>query len=282
MASAARRAAVARPPFRSLVWWGGLMVLAVGLVLALEGVWAAVAPALLSGAVLMWFAGAWVLPWSRDGYLRRLMRLWNAWATHAQWAYSQFSQRQAKFGDRLAALAPPRDLSVEHERLVSLAGETDRLRRDSAIPFAERVHQVTLTRQAARQVKDEAVRRAVTGTSRRYADALDRLSEERRRDYAAAAARSERATEQAAERLARIRPPRAAKTDHDALVAAFGALLAAAREFHAAAQAADPDRASLAAAGWESAMADVREARGRIIERLELDERWPSHARLLE
>lgn len=278
MASALRRAAVARQPLRSFVWYGGLVVLAVGLLLALERVWAAMAAALVAGVVLMWFAGAWVLPWSRDAYVRRLVRLWSAWATHAEWAYNQFSRRQAKFSDRLSALSPPPEYAAEHERLVSLAAEADRLRSDSTIPFAKRVRQVTLTQQAARQAKDEAVHHVATDAGRHYAAALNRLFEERGSEYATAAARSERATAQAVQKLARIRPPAAVKSEHEALGAAFGTLHTAVREFHDAAQAADPERAAVAAAGWESAMANAREARDRIIDRLQHSERWPSPA----
>jgi hypothetical protein len=232
------------------------------------------APMLVVGGIVMWLTGTWVVPWSRDGYVRRLMHLWSAWATHAQWAYDQFSQRQGKFDARLAALSPPQCIA-DHERLVSLVTEIDRLRTQTAIPFPERARQVTLTLQTARQTKDELVLRAATGDERRYAAALDRLFEEPRSEYATAAARSERATEQAMQKLARIRPPAPAAAEHEALVAAFGAQLTAARESHAAAQAADPERAAAVAAQWDAAMAALRDARTRITDRLGHGDRWP-------
>jgi hypothetical protein len=192
--TAVRRAAVARRRLRSVIWVGGLLALAVGLLLALEEAWIGVAAAVLAGAVLMWFAGAWVLPRTRDGYVRRLMRVWNAWANHGHWVHGQVSRRQGKFADCIAALSPPPECAAEHERLVSLAAEVDRLRSDGSIPFPERVRQVALRQQAARQAKDEAVRRAAGGP---YAVALDRLFEERRSEYVRTAAISERAISEA-------------------------------------------------------------------------------------
>jgi hypothetical protein len=59
-------------------------------------------------------------------------------------------------------------------------------------------------------------------------------------------------------------------------VSSFGTLLTALQEFHAATQAAEPERAAVAAAGWETALADARAARDRITDGLQYGARWPS------
>jgi hypothetical protein len=273
--NALRLAVVTRRPLRLWTSCGGLVVFALGLRFSLDRAWTVAAPGFVVGGVLLWVAGAWVFPWTRDAYFRRVIRVWRDWAAHTQGAYNQFSQRQTKFGARLAALSPPSESIAAHERLVSLVAESDRLRTQSAIPFPERVRQVATTQQTARQAKDALVRDTRAGEPR-YAAALGRLFEDRSSEYATAALRSEHAAEQAIQKLRRMRPPAAAAAEHETLVAAFGAQLEAARKFHAASRAADPERVAGAAGEWEAAVAALRAAAARVADLLDYTVRWPA------
>lgn len=91
-ANSLRRALVARRQARLTLGGASLVLLAFELLLAVEGAWAAAVPVFVVGAVVMWFVGAWVAPWSRDAYVRRVMRLWQDWATDTQLAYDRLTR----------------------------------------------------------------------------------------------------------------------------------------------------------------------------------------------
>lgn len=181
-ANGLRRAVVARRRLRAQGWWVSLLVVAVGVVLAVDETWALAVPVLLIGVASMWLVGAWVVPGTEDAYVRQVGRVWSAWAADTQLAHGRFANRQAKFPDRLAELPPPPELLAEHERLVSFAREHDRLRIQPRTPTFAR--EVTAAHKAVREAKEKLARYAATDEQRAYVVALDRLFSERGDDYA--------------------------------------------------------------------------------------------------
>jgi hypothetical protein len=93
-----------------VTWWAGMAAAGGGLSLALAGVWSAAAGCVAGSAVLLWLSGAWVLPWSRDGYVRRVGKAWTNWAIEAQWAYDVVSRHTS----RLDRLSPPPEFEEAH------------------------------------------------------------------------------------------------------------------------------------------------------------------------
>ena len=273
-ANALRRTIVGRERLRAYTWWVGLGLLVAAGFLALEAVWAAAVPILVVAAGFLWLAGAWVRPRSRDAYVRRLLRLRDTWAVETKLAYGQFDARQSKFTSRLIALSPPPDYQREHDRLVSLATERDRLRgvRSTSPNWGRDVVQAI---QGIRDVHDQISRRAISGEQRAYVEAVDRLLAARRRDYATAAREVERATVEAAGKLACIKPPDLARGEHEELRCAFAAQVDVTRRFHEANESADPDAVAKATADWYASLANIREIFGRLGEQLGFHQRWP-------
>jgi hypothetical protein len=273
-ANGLRRALVARRQVHAALWTVGLGLFALGLLFAIEGVWAVAALAAVLSAVVTWFVGAWVVPRSRDAYLRRLIRLLQAWTTDTQWSYDRFRQKQSRFRQQLEGVSPPPEYLSEHTRLVELAEEHDRLRAErTASPSHARA--VTATQVAARQVREKLARHAASDEQRGYVAELDDLLGRRQDEYATAAARSERATTDAVRKLARIRPPESGAAEHDALSNAFRAHLDVARAFHESTQAAEPERVAAAISAWDASVAKLRAAVQQVMDRLDFYERWP-------
>src|SRR4051794_34101755 len=62
----------------------GVVVLALALLLVVNGRWMAGGVTFLVSAGICWLSGLWATPWSSDGYVRRVTRAIEAWATVAQ------------------------------------------------------------------------------------------------------------------------------------------------------------------------------------------------------
>jgi xanthosine utilization system XapX-like protein len=124
-----RWALVGRRQIRTVVWLASLAGMAVGLLFALERVWVAAFPCVGVAAGAMWLVGAWVLPWTRDAHFRRVVRIWGTWVSETQWANAEAARNRRRFLRRLGAPDPPDELRAQHEHLVSLVEEHDRLGR---------------------------------------------------------------------------------------------------------------------------------------------------------
>lgn len=273
-AASVRRRLVARPEVRRLLWLTGLVLVAVGLALALAGTWPLAILAVVAGLGVVWLAGGWVAPRSSDAYVRRLMHLWRQWALDTQWSYDQFTIWQARFGSRLQALSPPPEYISDHERLVTLAEEQNRVRaKRSTAP--EDARAMTDLQARAWELKGKLARHATTDEQRAYVDGLERLFADRRAEYARAAARSEQATDDALRSLSRVRGPAVADVPHQELRAAFEAHLAAARAFHEASQAAEANRVAEAAEGWTVSVGRLRDAMRHLADSVRYYDRWP-------
>lgn len=201
-----RRALVGRRNARLGVWWASLIGMAIGLLFALEGVWAAAVPFAAVALGGMWLVGAWVLPWTRDAYLRRVSRIWRDWASQTQWCNVQSARTRARFVQGVRALQPPGDLRTQHERLVSLLDERDRVARQSPRTPAL-MSEMTAAQRSAREVKEKLTAESTLDSHRPYAVALNRLFATAQEHYAEMATRSEAATERALRAVERATPP---------------------------------------------------------------------------
>lgn len=269
-----RRAIVGRRQWRQQLWILGLALVAVGLVLVVDGLWVAGLPLLVVAAAALWLCGAWVIAGTRDAYVRRLMRLWRSCATETRAAYDGFRAWEHSFSSRLRALTPPDGRAVEHERLVVLAEEEHRVRGEGS-PSTEDARAVAETHRAARAIAAELGASTTSGDDRRYVTSLQKLFDERDDKYASAAASVEHATASVIQKLTAIKAPGSVTAEHDRLATAFRAQLKAQRELHAAVLAADPDRVTEAAAAWESSVGDLRDAFSRVTNELDFYDRWP-------
>ena len=269
-----RRALVDRRQIRTVVWLASLAGMAVGLLFALEGVWVAAVPCVGVAGGAMWLVGVWVLPWTRDAHLRRVLRIWRTWAAETQWANAEATRNRGKFVNRLVAIDPPDELRAQHEHLVSLAEEHDRLGRQwprTPAPLSEGA----AVQRAEREEKEKLIAEASLDAHRSYAVELDRLLTTAREEFAHAAARYEDATERALRRLAQMTPPSSAHAEHALLTAGFEEHLGAARRFHAALRMVDPKNVAATAADWEKSLTSLRVLVASLGEQLEHDQRWP-------
>jgi hypothetical protein len=233
-----RRAIVGRRQWRQQLWILGLALVAVGLVLVVDGLWVAGVPLLVVAAAALWLCGAWVIAGTRDAYVRRLMRLWRSCATETRAAYDGFRAWEHSFSSRIRALTPPDGRAAEHERLVVLAEEEHRVRGEGR-PSTEDARAVAETHRAARAIAAE-LGVSASGDDRSYVTSLQKLFDERDDKYASAAASVEHATASVIQKLTAIKAPGSATAEHDRLAAAFRGHLKAQRELHAAVLAADP------------------------------------------
>jgi hypothetical protein len=268
-AHALRREVVARRRWLQTAWWVGIAAAGVGVYLALEGVGLAASVCFVLSATLLWLSGTWVLPRSRDSYLANLSDVWTDWASQVQQAAAVSSRRRAEGVGRLQVLPCPPEFGDEHQRLMTLLGETGSVNSDSSVPFAERASRATGTLHALAEVKDRLAARASTDAQRHYAAALESLLDERLAHYATATRNAEDATEEAVRILSRMRVPAESTTAHAAVIEAFTAYLASAREFHEACQSLQASRAATAAAQLESTQARLLTVVTRIDARLD-------------
>lgn len=269
-----RRALVGRRKARLGVWWASLIGMAIGLLFALEGVWVAAIPSVAVAVGATWLVGAWVLPWTRDAYLRRVMRIWRHWASQTQWCNVQSVRTRAKFVRGVRALQPPVELRGQHERLVSLLEERDRLARQSPRTPAL-MSEMTVAQRSAREVKEKLIAESTLGSHRPYAVALNRLFATAQEDYVEMAAKSEAATESALRAVERITPPSTVGTEHALLTAGLREHLDVARRFHAATRAADPKGVEAAAMEWEGSNNRLWDLLSSVGDHLEYRQRWP-------
>jgi hypothetical protein len=247
--------------------------MAVGLLIGLDGRWIAAVPLIGLAAGAMWLVGAWVLPWTRDAHIRRVLRTWGTWASEAQWTRAELERQRAKFIERLRALEPPADRVGQHEQLVSLTEEQDRLWRQWPRTPAL-LSEMTAVQRAMRGVGTKLIADAGLESQASYAVALDRLFASAREAYAKMAARSEAATERALRGLEQITPPLTGQAEHALLTAGFQKHLDTARRFHAACRASDPKSVEAAAVDWERSVRDLRGLVARLGDELEHDRRW--------
>ena len=248
--------------------------MAIGLLFALEGLWVAAVPFIAVAVGGMWLVGAWVLPGTRDAYLRRVMRIWRNWASQTQWCNVQSVRTRARFVRSVRALEPPVELSGQHERLVSLLEERDRLAGQSPRTPA-RMSEMTVAQRSAREVKEKLMAESSLGSHRPYAVALDRLFATAQEDYVEMAARSEAATESALRAVERMTPPSRVGAEHALLMAGLREHLDVARRFHAATRAADPKAVEAAAIEWEGSDSRLRDLVSSVGDQLEYRQRWP-------
>lgn len=269
-----RRAVVRRNDVRQAVYVVSLLLVAATALLALDGVWAGAIPVLLVALGCAWLSGAWVRPHSGDAYVRRLYRIWGEWAAGTRVSYGRFERKQSRFPERVRALSPPPERLADHERLVSLVEEHERLR-SGRIASASHAFELTTAQRAARQAKDE-LQAACNATAAPYASDLDKLFGARKSQSADAAAEAERETEIALRKLEQLRPPLPVAAQHASLVEAFRAHLDVTRRFHGASAAADPERTAKAVQAWMESVATLREAAQAIRDALGYSERWPA------
>jgi hypothetical protein len=263
---------------KRIAWSAGVAAGGVGLYLAFAGSWPAAVACVASSAVLLWLGGAWVLPGSRAAYLRRVRAAWTDWAAGAQWAYGAVSRSQSGLAARVEQLAPPPELSDEHERLMALLRETEAVVGDGSAPLAERARQSARALRAVDETTERLTGASANDAQRRYAAALDGFKRERLADYAASTRKAELASERAFDTLDRMRPPSAATSEHAAMVEAFREYVAAARAFHAAADSSEPERAGAAAQQLDAVAARLRSACAAVVERLDGGVRRPNPA----
>src|SRR5579884_3319486 len=95
-----RRLLVERRQTRQALWLLTLVLLAGGLALALEGVWAGAVPVLVLGGALAWLVGAWVAPRGGDAYVLVSDGPGGLGRQTRKLAYEQFAVRQADFAQR--------------------------------------------------------------------------------------------------------------------------------------------------------------------------------------
>ena len=120
-----RRSVAERQRLCNGLWVIGLAAAAAAVGLGLDGVWWALAALLPLAATLSWLAGAWVMPWSDDRYVLRLIRLWNHWVVDTRAAYGlapgtrwvASDQATARLVRKLGRIKPPGALVVEHREL---------------------------------------------------------------------------------------------------------------------------------------------------------------------
>jgi hypothetical protein len=237
--------------------------------------WLAAAAAIVASGLLLWLSGAWDLPWSRDGYLRRLGNVGMDWSTDATWVGDALARRQSKLSARLDRLVPPQSFEGEHASLNALRAEGDRLRSDESIEGSSR--SVELLREV-RELVSRLDARATTDAERRYVAVLNEALGETRSQFVTAAMHAERATEHAIRKFARMRHPASVRTEHAQLVDACRAYLASARAFRAACDAEDPDLVAASALDLERTWQEADAAGTAIFERLEYDACWPAAA----
>jgi hypothetical protein len=270
-----RREVLSRAPVARTAWLGGLGAVGIGLYLALVGMWLVAVVSFVAGSLLLWLGGAWDLPWSRDGYLRRLSRVWTDWTTGATWADDVFSRRQSKLTARLDRLSPPPSYEDEHAHLESFRAERERLRSQESLAFADRASRSVALLRLLSELAGRLDSRATTDAERRYVAVLEEVLAESRSRYATAASNADRVTEQTMRKLGRLHHPASVRVEHAQLVDAFRAYLATARAFRAACEAEDPDRVATSARDLELAQREVDVAGTAISERLDYDARWP-------
>lgn len=276
-AARARLAIVRRPHVRISLWYLGLGLGAGGLVFALDGAWILAAIAVLVGAAVLWFVGAWVIPHSRDAYVRRLTRIWRQWVLDTQGSYDRFIQGQAKFVSDLRSLSPPAAYVTSHERLVHLEDAQDQLRRKRSRDPTN-AHAVAETEAQARALREMLARRANTDEKRAYIASLNRLFTDRAAKYDRTAELVEQATTNAIETLRKMRAPVVAAEKHQTLVVAFEAHLRAVQAWHQAAKTAEPDQVETAAGEWTATAQELFDCLRRDADRVGHYERWPNLA----
>ena len=250
--------------------YGGIAAAAGGLYLLLADHALPAGACIALGLALLWLRGTWVLPWTRDGYLRRVQEVTWRWRQNAQWARDVSSRRRAKLRGELRRLAPPPGGESEHERLVALVPEDE-----ASAPFDVRVANAIAV---LAQLDDAAARaRATADTTagRRYARGLEVIVERGRSSSDAEAARAEEASHAAALALARMKPPASARDEHGRVAEAFREYLAAVQLFRGACAGHDAPRAGAAARGLASAQNELQAALVALAERLDYAARWP-------
>jgi xanthosine utilization system XapX-like protein len=268
-----RRVLVGRRQIRKLVWLASLAAMAVGLLFALEGVWFAAVPFVVVAGAAMWLVGAWVLPWTRDAYVRRVQRTWRTWTADTEWADAELTRNREQFLQRLGTLDPPDELRVEHEHLVTLVAEHNRLARQWPRTPAL-LSEAAAIRRAAREDKERLVAQATLEAHRSYAVELARLNTPVQQ-HPHGPSRYEDAAERALWRLEQMTRPPSAHAEHALLIAGVQEHLDLARRLQEASRAADPQGVQAAAADLEASVITLRERLARLGEQLEHERRWP-------
>jgi hypothetical protein len=233
---------------------------ALGLYFAFDGEWPVALACVAGSALLLWLGGVWVLPRSRAAYLRRVHSAWTDFEAAAQAAYLVFSRRRSRLTTRLEQLSPPPELAAEHAGLMALLTESVRLTSDESVAYWQRAWQAVTSLQLIDQTANRLAGSAADDAQRDYVTALEELLSERAAQYEAATGEAEQAGEEVVRSLARMRAPSAAATEHREMVDAFGAYLAAARAFHAAAAAHEPERVAAAAREVDASAQRLRTA----------------------
>jgi hypothetical protein len=218
--------------------------------LALVGIWPAAVAVLFLAIGGLWLSGWWVRPGSADAYVRRVGRVLRDWSASSRLTYGRFEVARAAFPSRLRHLSPPTRLIAEHQQLVELVDDEHRLRLQPR--HSTWIRDVTTARRSTLQSVDRLRAHARTDEEVRYVDALARLFAERREQFAAAAADSERLAVVTAEKLERIDPPEQAQAEHQTLCQQLRGYVKAVRAWHEATQSADPERSLDASDGLQA------------------------------
>jgi hypothetical protein len=211
----------------------------------------------------MWLVGAWVLPRTSEAYLRRVTRIWCEWVSQTQSYSLEGARKRAEFVQSLRGLRPPDELRGQHERLVSLIEERDRLSHERP-RTPTLMSEMTMAQRAARESREQLIAVLTLPAHQPYAVALDRLFSIARKHDAETAARAEAATETALRAVEHMTPPSTVDTEHALLTAALREHLEVERRFRAATRAGDPKGVAAATAEWERSAESLRDRVSRV------------------
>jgi hypothetical protein len=247
-----------------------------GLLRAADGRWAAAVAWFVVAAAPLWLCDAWVVPWGRDAYVRRLFSAISAWAVGVQWYYDVRARKRSGLTATLDRLIPPPGLEDDHDALMSCLVATDRMSGDPSTPLADRSRRAVEAREEVTVIRDRLLAGPASGRARRYGEALDAALRDQVSAYAEAGAGAEAETAKTVQRLNRMTPPRDAADEHADLVEAFRGYLTAARAFHAASQSQGPDAAADAGEALERAQEDIDARLAVLLRRFGIDAAWSS------
>jgi hypothetical protein len=176
---------------------------------------------LLAAVALAWLARLWVVPRSADAYAAKAERILATAFAKAYRANNGQAEKMATICDEISSLTPSQALEGEHRKIVRALAGHDR-HQDSLPSLAERTTRVVRSRRAFREIEETA--------SRVPSDPYLRSLVEHGRQRGELATLTTRLTEEplfeGREALAGLHPPRAWRSPHHALLAAFDAYLA--------------------------------------------------------
>ena len=258
MLARARMHVLSSRPVRCLTLALGAAAVAVGVLMTAGRQWAAALISALTGGLVTWLAGAWVLPGGEDAYCMRIGRSVREGVGRMAGSYETFERYARRQRGRLDRLKPPPELQEGHARLIDSLDEADSAANDLSLSLTARAADTTRSLQRAREQRAALIDRR-DDANRRYTKAVADLEKSSETLIAGAFNRAEEGVGAMVEKLERTEPPAKLATRHDALVEGSRGYLEAMRAYHEAARELDPDRVGAAVNQCEQAKSAIKE-----------------------